>query len=30
LDLPEYESKDSLSDRLKVAIREGAEGFGFG
>ena len=29
LDLVEYESKEQLSDRLFMAIREGHEGFGF-
>jgi E3 ubiquitin-protein ligase HUWE1 len=29
LDLPEYESEDYLRDRLSLAIKEGAEGFGF-
>lgn len=30
LDLPEYESKEALVNRLMTAIHEGAEGFGFG
>ena len=30
LDLPEYESADQLRERLLLAIREGATGFGFG
>jgi HECT-domain (ubiquitin-transferase) len=30
LDLIEYESKEQMEDRLKLAIREGSEGFGFG
>jgi E3 ubiquitin-protein ligase HUWE1 len=29
LDLPEYESREQLRERLLVAIREGAEGFAF-
>jgi hypothetical protein len=29
LDLPEYESKEQLRERLITAIREGAEGYGF-
>lgn len=29
LDLPEYESKEILKERLLMAIREGSEGFGF-
>ena len=28
LDLPEYESKEQLKDRLLIAVREGAAGFG--
>ena len=30
LDLPEYESKEQLAERLAMAIHEGHEGFGFG
>ena len=30
LDLPEYNTKEELKDRLLFAIREGSEGFGFG
>ncbi len=30
LDLPEYESKEVLQERLLMAIHEGATGFGFG
>jgi E3 ubiquitin-protein ligase HUWE1 len=30
LDLPEYESKEVLRERLRMAIHEGATGFGFG
>ena len=30
LDLPEYESKEQLAERLMMAIHEGHEGFGFG
>lgn len=30
LDLPEYQSKEQLQERLRLAIHEGAEGFGFG
>ncbi|EFJ46920.1 hypothetical protein VOLCADRAFT_75266 [Volvox carteri f. nagariensis] len=30
LDLPEYESKEQLVERLKVAVHEGNVGFGFG
>lgn len=30
LDLPEYESKAQLAERLAMAIHEGHEGFGFG
>ncbi len=30
LDLPEYESKETLQERLLMAIHEGATGFGFG
>jgi len=30
LDLPEYSDEDKLRRSLLVAIREGAEGFGFG
>jgi E3 ubiquitin-protein ligase HUWE1 len=30
LDLPEYESKEQLGERLAMAIHEGHEGFGFG
>lgn len=29
LDLVEYESKEQLRERLRTAIHEGAEGFGF-
>lgn len=29
LDLPEYPTKDVLRTRLKLAISEGKEGFGF-
>ena len=29
LDLPEYESKEQLAERLAMAIHEGREGFGF-
>lgn len=29
LDLPEYESKEQLADKLLVALRQGAQGFGF-
>lgn len=29
LDLPEYESKEQLTERLLTAMHEGAEGFGF-
>ncbi|QDZ19375.1 HECT domain-containing ubiquitin-protein ligase [Chloropicon primus] len=29
LDIPEYETKEKLRERLLVAIREGAQGFGF-
>mmetsp|Transcript_6950 Transcript_6950/g.10949 ORF Transcript_6950/g.10949 Transcript_6950/m.10949 type:complete len:910 (-) Transcript_6950:407-3136(-) len=30
LDLPEYNSFEQLRERLRMAIREGSEGFGFG
>eukprot|EP00180_Rhodochaete_pulchella_P000900 Plantae.Rhodophyta-Rhodochaete_pulchella.ctg1728.p1 GENE.Plantae.Rhodophyta-Rhodochaete_pulchella.ctg1728~~Plantae.Rhodophyta-Rhodochaete_pulchella.ctg1728.p1 ORF type:complete len:710 (+),score=126.38 Plantae.Rhodophyta-Rhodochaete_pulchella.ctg1728:127-2130(+) len=30
LDLPEYATYEKLQDKLLIAIREGAEGFGFG
>lgn len=30
LDLPEYDSKEQLAERLMMAIHEGHEGFGFG
>jgi len=30
LDLPEYDSKEQLAERLAMAIHEGHEGFGFG
>lgn len=30
LDLPEYENKEILRERLLMAIHEGATGFGFG
>jgi hypothetical protein len=30
LDLPEYDSKATLVERLAMAIHEGATGFGFG
>ncbi len=30
LDLPEYESKEQLVERLRVAVNEGNVGFGFG
>ncbi len=30
LDLPEYESEEQTRDKLRLAIREGSEGFGFG
>lgn len=30
LDLPEYETKEQLRERLHVALYEGREGFGFG
>ena len=29
LDLPEYASKEKLKNRLKFAVSEGKEGFGF-
>jgi E3 ubiquitin-protein ligase HUWE1 len=30
LDLPEYESEVQTLEKLRLAIREGSEGFGFG
>lgn len=29
LDLPEYENKEQLVSKLMVALRQGAQGFGF-
>lgn len=29
LDLPVYESREQLKDKLMLAIKEGSEGFGF-
>lgn len=30
LDLPEYQMREQLQERLLLAIHEGSEGFGFG
>ena len=30
LDLPEYTSQEQTTERLRLACREGSEGFGFG
>lgn len=30
LDLPEYNSKEQLEERLLLAVHEASEGFGFG